>query len=111
MSKSLIAGGILLVGLNLLFGKRGGNVLIHLSIGLLMLGQFIFGDRQIEERMMIADGEKTMMAIRPDEVELVIIDPSSKEVDKVVRLTNAKSREWPTINQRWSIRHCLSKCG
>jgi hypothetical protein len=86
MSKSLIAGGILLVGLNLLFGKRGGNVLIHLSIGLLMLGQFVFGDRQIEERMMIADGEKTTMATRPDEVELVVIDPTGKDVDKVVAI-------------------------
>ncbi len=26
MSKSLIAGGILLIGLTLLFGRRGGNV-------------------------------------------------------------------------------------
>ncbi len=86
MSKSLIAGGILLIGLNLLFGKRGGNVLIHLSIGLLMLGQFIFGDRQIEERMTIADGETTTMAIRPDEIELVVIDASNKEIDKVVAI-------------------------
>ncbi len=103
MSKSLIAGGILLVGLNLLFGKRGGNVLIHLSIGLLMLGQFIFGDRQIEERMMIADGEKTMMAIRPDEVELVVIDPSSNEVDKVVAIDERQVRRM--ANNQSTLEH------
>jgi ABC-type transport system involved in cytochrome c biogenesis permease subunit len=84
MSKSLIAGGILLVGLNLLFGVRGGNVLIHLSIGLLMLGQFIFGDRQIEERITLADGEKSSMALRLDEFELAFIDESSPDKNRVI---------------------------
>jgi ABC-type transport system involved in cytochrome c biogenesis permease subunit len=86
MSKSLIAGGILLVGLNLLFGRRGGNVLIHLSIGLLMLGQFIFGDRQIEERITLSDGETTNMALRLDEVELVLIDKSQPDRDRVIAI-------------------------
>ncbi len=84
MSKSLIAGGILLIGLNLLFGRRGGNVLIHLSIGLLMLGQFIFGDRQIEERITLADGEKTSMALRLDEVELAFVDDSASDKNRVI---------------------------
>ncbi len=86
MSKSLIAGIILLVGLTLLFGKRGGNVLIHLAVGLMMLGQFIFGDRQIEERISISDGEVTNVAIRPDEIELAFIDSSDPLKDHVVAI-------------------------
>jgi len=86
MSKSLIAGTILLVGFILLFGRRGGNVLIHLSIGMMMLGQFIFGDRQIEERISLADGETTNMAIRPDEVELALIDRSDATKDRVIAI-------------------------
>ncbi len=86
MGKSLIAGGILLVGLILLFGRRGGNVLIHLSIGMLMLGQFVFGDRQIEERITLSDGEKTSMALRIDEHELAVIDASDPTKDRVIAI-------------------------
>ncbi len=79
--KSLIAGVIMLVGLNLLFGKRGGNVLIHLAVGLLMLGQFVFGDRQNEEKMILQSGETTNIAIQQDEVELAIVEtlPDGKQ--------------------------------
>lgn len=83
MSKSLIAGGILLAGLTILFGRRGGNVLIHLAIGMMMLGQFIFGDRQIEEQMTLANGETTNMALRLDEIELALIDSSDPNKDRV----------------------------
>ena len=86
MGKSLIAGGILLVGLTLLFGRRGGNVLIHLAIGMMMLGQFIFGDRQIEEQITLADGEMTNMALRLDEHELAFIDSSDPTKDHVVAI-------------------------
>jgi ABC-type transport system involved in cytochrome c biogenesis permease subunit len=100
MSKSLIAGGILLVGLSFLFGRRGGNVLIHLSIGLLMLGQFIFGDRQIEEQIVLSDGETTNMAIRPDEVELVLIDPSNDQLDRVIAVSEKALRNSASRKQR-----------
>jgi len=90
MSKSLIAGTILLVGFIFLFGRRGGNVLIHLSIGMMMLGQFIFGDRQIEERISLADGESTNMAIRPDEVELAIVNRSDPTKDLVIAIDGDK---------------------
>ncbi len=72
--KSLVAGIIMLFGLNLLFGKRGGNVLIHLAVGLLMLGQFVFGDRQYEEKIILQKGETSNLAFTQDEVELAIIE-------------------------------------
>jgi ABC-type transport system involved in cytochrome c biogenesis permease subunit len=73
--QSSVASLLLLAGLVVVFGQRGGNVLIHLAVGLLMVGQFAFGDRQIEERMTIVQGETTNMVCRTDEVELAVVTP------------------------------------
>ncbi|MEI7459949.1 MAG: cytochrome c biogenesis protein CcsA [Pirellula sp.] len=84
LTKSLVVSVVLLVGLLLLFGNRGGNVLIHLGVGLLMLGQFIFGDAQREERITVFEGQKTQVAYEQDTIELVFIDESSPEKNRVV---------------------------
>ncbi len=92
--QSSVASLVLLAGLVMVFGSRGGNVLIHLAVGLLMVGQFAFGDRQIEERMMIVEGQATNMASRSDEVELALIEPSdTKERVTVIsdRLLQARA--------------------
>ncbi|MFM9058174.1 MAG: cytochrome c biogenesis protein CcsA [Planctomycetaceae bacterium] len=75
-----------LAGLVMVFGARGGNVLIHLAVGLLMLGQFAFGDRQIEERMALVEGQTTNVAFRTDETELAVIDTSGAE-DRVTAIS------------------------
>jgi len=84
LSKSLIVSSVMLAGLILLFGLRGGNVLIHLGIGLLMLGQFVFGDRQREERISLYEGERTAVAVQTDIVELAVIDQSLPDKNRVV---------------------------
>lgn len=84
LAKSLGVGIVLLVGLILLFGNRGGNVLVHLGVGLLMVGQFVFGDAQTEERVSLAEGQKTSAAVEVDVVELVVIDRSPDDTDRVV---------------------------
>ncbi len=84
--KSLIAGVIMLVGLTMLFGKRGGNVLIHLAVGLLMLSQFVFGDRQHEELMILQTGETSNLAISQDEVELAFVESDQAGTEKHVAL-------------------------
>lgn len=85
LMKSLVVGLVFLAGFLLLFGKRGGNVLIHLGVALLMLGQFIFGDPQIEERISLYEGQAASVAYRIDECELAIID-SSGQKDRVVSI-------------------------
>lgn len=82
--KSLIAGIIVLIGLTMLFGKRGGNVLIHLAVGLMMLGQFVFGDRQQEEMIMLQAGETSNLAFAQDEVELAIIEKIGDDKEKQI---------------------------
>ncbi|MFM8413988.1 MAG: cytochrome c biogenesis protein CcsA [Planctomycetota bacterium] len=84
--QSSVASLVLLAGLVMVFGARGGNVLIHLAVGLLMVGQFVFGDRQIEERMTIIEGRDTNVACRTDEVELAVIDTSRPDEDRVTAI-------------------------
>ncbi len=78
-----VASLVLLAGLCLLFKKRGGNVLIHIGVGLLMVGQFVFGDRQIEQRMTIIEGRSTNLAFNMEKLEIAIIDVSNPAEDVV----------------------------
>lgn len=84
LAKSGIVSLVMLAGLILLFGARGGNVLIHLGIGLLMVGQFVFGDRQREERISLYEGQRTSAAVQTDIVELAVIDTTLPDKDTVV---------------------------
>jgi len=86
--QSSVAALVLLAGLVLVFGARGGNVLIHLAVGLLMVGQFAFGDRQIEERMTIIEGRETNTTCRTDEVELAVIESAIPDTDRVTVISS-----------------------
>ena len=66
MAKGLGGGIILLVGCLMVFGKQGGNVLLHLGVGLLMFGQFAFGDRQLEQRLGLVEGESSNTLVNLD---------------------------------------------
>jgi len=85
--QSSVAAVVLLAGLVMVFGVRGGNVLIHVAVGLLMVGQFLFGDRQIEERISLIEGQTTSVAYRTDETELAVIDPSDAADDRVTAIS------------------------
>ncbi len=99
--QSSVAAVVLLVGLVMVFGSRGGNVLIHIAVGLLMLGQFAFGDRQIEERMSLVEGQSSNVAFRTDETELAVIDTSGGSDDRVTtiaaRLLKARAGGEPIV--------------
>ncbi len=85
--QSSVAALVLLAGLVVVFGVRGGNVLIHVAVGLLMVGQFVFGDRQIEERVSLVEGQTTSMAYRTDETELAVVTASDAENDRVTAVS------------------------
>jgi ABC-type transport system involved in cytochrome c biogenesis permease subunit len=92
---------VLLAGLVAVFGRRGGNVLIHVAVGLLMLGQFVFGDRQIEERLNLVEEQTTSVAFRTDETELAFVDSSDADDDRVTvisgRLLAARAGGRPIV--------------
>ena len=87
-----IASCVALAGLWMLFGKRGGNVLIHAGVGLLMVGQFVFGDRQVEQRMGLAEGASTNLVFIQNELELALIDTSEPQEDVVYAVPEALIR-------------------
>lgn len=87
-----IASCVVLAGLWMIFGNRGGNVLIHAGVGLLMVGQFVFGDRQVEQRIGLAEGTSTNLAVVEDQVEIVLIDTSDEQEDTVYAVPEALIR-------------------
>lgn len=89
-----IASCVALAGLWILFGKRGGNVLIHAGVGLLMVGQFVFGDRQVEQRISMAEGASTNLAVIEDELEVALIDTSEEEEDVVYAIPEWMLRKY-----------------
>ena len=89
LAKGLGAGVIMLVGCQVMFGKQGGNVLIHLGIGLLMFGQFQFGDRQLEQRLTMVEGQTTNEFVNLDSIELAFIESVDDE-DRVAAIPSSR---------------------
>jgi ABC-type transport system involved in cytochrome c biogenesis permease subunit len=75
---------VLLVGCILLFKRRGGIVLIHLGVGLLMFGQFWVAKYDIEEQMSIDEGATVSFAHDIRRTELAVVDSSDAAEDVVV---------------------------
>lgn len=73
-----VVAAVMLLGSVLMFGKQGGNLLLHFGIALLMIGQFAFGDQQLEQNLSLAEGEATNTLVNQDRVELVFIDRSEE---------------------------------
>ena len=92
LAKGLGAGIILLVGCLMVFGKQGGNVLLHLGVGLLMFGQFAFGDRQLEQRLSLVEGESSNTLVNLDLVELDLI-AKTDQGDEVIAIPGNRLRK------------------
>lgn len=73
LAKGLGAGVFLLAGCMLVFGRQGGNMLLHLGVGLLMFGQFVFGDRQLEQRLSLVEGQSSNALVNLDQIELTFM--------------------------------------
>lgn len=89
LAKGLGAGLILLVGCIMVFGKQGGNVLLHLGVGLLMFGQFAFGDRQLEQRLSLIEGEASNTLVNLDLIELDLI-AKGEAGDEVIAIPGSR---------------------
>ncbi len=97
--QATLASSVLLVGMVLVFGRRGGNVLIHAGVGLLMVGQFVFGDRQVEQRIGLAEGEKTNLVVIEDEIEIALVDVSDPKEDIVYAIHEPLIRRYEGSDQ------------
>jgi ABC-type transport system involved in cytochrome c biogenesis permease subunit len=80
---STIASVILLIGCIMVFKKRGGIVLIHAGIGLLMAYEAYVSLNVVEERIVLTEGESSAYAFDIRETELAFVLPKGKEQTEV----------------------------
>ena len=91
LAKGLGAGVVLMIGCLLVFDKQGGNVLLHLGVGLLMVGQFAFGDRQLEQRLSLIEGESSNTLVNLDLIELAFVNRGESS-DEVIAIPGSRLR-------------------
>ena len=60
----------------------------------MMVGQFAFGDRQLEQRMNLVEGESTNALINLDRLELAIIAESARWGDAKVPQPRTRDDDW-----------------
>lgn len=73
-----------LAGLLIFHGKRGGVILLHLGLIVMMLSELVTGLYAVERTMTIAEGETTGFLEMSHANELAIIDRTNPKVDDVV---------------------------
>src|SRR5690606_21699324 len=80
------AGALLMAAAWLLFDKRSGVMLLHLGIVVLMMHEFYVAQTNVETNMIVGTGETVSWVYNPNENELVAIDRSQDDVDRVVSI-------------------------
>ncbi len=96
--QATLAGLVLLVGCVMLFKKRGGIVLIHFGVGLMMLGELFVGLFAVEEQMQIPEGRTANFARDIRAVELAVVDDSDPDEEKVVAVPGSRLAEGEKID-------------
>lgn len=104
-----LAAVVLLAGCILVFRQRGGMVLLHGGIGLMMFGELLVGLTAVEGQMHIQEGETVNFVQDIRTVELAVVDRSDKETDKVTviprsLLLNSLNEKKPIVDDRLPFR-------
>jgi len=86
--KGCVCAFVLLIGCQLLFKKRGGIVLLHTGVAILMISELVVGLYGYESLMTIFEGKSVAYARDIREVELAITS-SSDGKDRVVAVPEA----------------------
>ncbi|MCA9080143.1 MAG: cytochrome c biogenesis protein CcsA [Planctomycetaceae bacterium] len=92
-----LASTVLMAGCVLIFKKRGGIVLIHAGIGLMMAYEVLVGLQHIESQMRIEEGQTVTFSRDIREAELVVIDSSDPEEDTVTAIPASRLQAGKTI--------------
>ncbi len=79
LAKAEVASLIMLVGCFLLFSKRGGVVLLHAGVGLLMANEVVVSETHVETQMRIVEGQTVNFAYDIREFEIAFLDQSKEE--------------------------------
>lgn len=89
--QSTVAALAVLAGTYLLFRRKGGIVLVHLGIAMLMVNELYVTLTNVEQRMAIAEGETVSHAVDIRSSELIIADTSDRAA---VQLTTLPASLW-----------------
>ncbi|MEZ5944816.1 MAG: cytochrome c biogenesis protein CcsA [Planctomycetaceae bacterium] len=87
---ALFASCVLLAGAILVFKNRGGIVLIHAGIALIMVHEIIVGVAHTESRMQIAEGQSVNYSSDIRAVELAIVDESDRDKDEMTVIPGSR---------------------
>jgi ABC-type transport system involved in cytochrome c biogenesis permease subunit len=104
-----LAGLVLLAGCLLVFKQRGGIVLLHAGIGLMMFGELLVGKTAVEAQIQMQEGETVNFVQDIRTVELAVVDTSAPEHDTVTvipraRLLAALEKQQPIVDDRLPFR-------
>ncbi|MCB9952889.1 MAG: cytochrome c biogenesis protein CcsA [Planctomycetaceae bacterium] len=87
---ALTVSCVLLAGAVMVFKKRGGIVLIHAGIALIMVHEVIVGVAHTESRMQIAEGQSVNYSSDIRAVELAIVDESDRDQDEMTVIPGSR---------------------
>jgi hypothetical protein len=78
--------------------RRSGIILLHAGIGVLFVGEFVAGIKQVEGRLTVQEGQWRNYLEHPDYTELAVIDSSDPKADKVVAVPGTLLRQGGTVS-------------
>ncbi|MCA9164564.1 MAG: cytochrome c biogenesis protein ResB, partial [Planctomycetales bacterium] len=106
LMQGTFAGLVLLAACLLLFKRRGGVVLIHMAVALLMFGQWMVSQYDVESRITIEEGQTVNFTRDIRSTELAVIDTSGKDEDHVVVIPlNVNGRDSSFLRTSEPIQH------
>ncbi len=79
-----IAGLLLLIGSMMIFGKRGGVVLLHAGICMLLLNEIFVSLTNVEQRMSLYEGDTSGVATDVRACEFVVYDADVEDFEEGV---------------------------
>ena len=97
LMQASMAAVISLIGCVLVFKKRGGVVLLHAGIGLMMFSEFFVSEYAVEGRMTIREGETVNFVRDIREVELAVVDRTDADHDIVVSVPESELKPGASI--------------
>ena len=74
----------------MVFKKRGGIVLLHLGVGLLLYNELFVSITNIEEQITLGEGEESNLARDTRYVEIAVVDRSDPTMDEILAIPSER---------------------
>ncbi len=93
-----MAAAVMMVACSLLFKRKGAVVLIHLGIMMLMANELYVSLTNVEQQMMIYEGESTSIAVDIRNTELIVVDAEDPDNTKIVSVPASRLQVGQTVS-------------